>query len=244
MLSWTKLNPTVNLKSTTKKFYNKFLYKVKIFCPGSRMILLDNIDLVKERFKSRMEDVPSLRVYYNYGGSWAINRIEHFRDNAKLNQILYFHSVKETYKNKLSFRVEEPNLTIYSNDEQLLYDICEKTDSLRLEEVYGPENDECISILDKNEIILYKDNGYKFKVYLKDKWFPNAQEKHNLLDHLYNLDDEIKLPKSFIKLLGDNKVILFTGGYLYAKNESTISFLNLIMTDLIAGIYKLTVIKK
>lgn len=233
MLSWTKLNPTVKQIAVKKLFFNSYLFKAKIYCPGSRLIFSKTAESLLDRLEFRLGN----EKIYNYGGSWYRQWDAELRKNFDTDQLTYFFSVKKN--NQIKIRVEEPYVNLYSNTEQQLYNIIEKSNVSRLKEIYLPVNENAKEILQKGEIIVNSDEEYSYKIILRSISFENIKVKHSLLDYLYNLEDQIKIPNHIKKHLS-NSYLYFPGGYFYSKDDSINTLIRLFCPDLISSIFKLT----
>jgi hypothetical protein len=244
MLSWTKLNPTVKIINTKKKFFNSYLYKIVIWCPGGRLILDRKSQDAAVLLENRISYLEVNQKAYNFGGSWfgnmARSRSAELRTGARVNQLQHLIDFKQTYNDQIKIRIEEPIVTVYSNDESFLY-ILANNNTDRLKEVHRPADDKAIEILNRGEIITKAEPVFPYKVQLKEFVFSEVNLKHNILDYLYNLEvnDEVCLTKSLVRYLREQHPY-FNGAYFYAKDEKTLTFINLICPGLISGIFKLT----
>ncbi len=237
MLSWTKLNPTVNQLPVNKLFYNKFFYKIKIYCPASRLLESKTFNDLLTKLSRRFEVDD---ITYNYAGSWYLNRRgKEIKEYSRIEQLEHYFKVKMNYVKELKYRIEEPYLSIYSNDEQLLYNIAEQYYPERCLEIHKPVNDKATEIISKGEIISKTIDSYNYKIIFKSMYFDNISLKHSLADYLYNLKDEIKISNAVKRNLTNNKP-WFNGGYLYSKTIDVTTFMNLICPNLISGIFKMT----
>ena len=233
--SWTRLNPTVKFFPTTKLFYNKFLYKAKVYCPGSRLIYSKSIKDLEHRLTSRL-NMPD--ISYNYGGSWWLtNQRESLKLHANVHQLTYYFTVKHSEKN-IKLRIEEPNIDVYSNDEQQLQNLVAAQFPDRIKEIHRPNN-ATISFLLNGEIIVNHRTEYEYKAYVKRMFFENIQLKHAILDHLYNYNTEVKLPESLIHNLNSNG-LFFPGGYFYLNDIGVATFVGMMCPGFISKIFKLT----
>jgi hypothetical protein len=247
MLYWTKLNPTVKIINTKKKFFNSYLYKIVIWCPGGRLILDRKSQDAALLLKNKISHLEKYHVTYNYGGSWfghmgsmARSKNAELKISASVNQLQHLIDIKQTYNDQIKVRIEEPIVTIYCNDESLLYKLANNNTD-RLREVHRPFDDKAVEVLNRGEIITKTEPVFSYKVQLKEFVFSDPNLKHNILDYLYNLvdDDNVCLTKSLIRQLNENHPY-FSGAYFYTKDEKTLTFINLICPGLISGIFKLT----
>jgi hypothetical protein len=240
ILSWTKLNPTVKQVDTKKKFFNKYLYKAVVNAPGCR-IINDNKaqDFGINSLLEKRIEILQYQKQTTYSRYW-VSRAEYLITHAQVDQLSYWLDIKTNLKDSIKIRIEEPYLTVYSNDPDQLYNIVKENYPERLQEIHAPANSASIDILNRGEIVVKKEPEFQYKIMLKENKLRNLSAKRNLLDYLYNLgDDEVCLTKSLIKHLGSNN-IWFPGGYFYAKDEKIVTFINLIVPECIAGIYKLS----
>lgn len=220
-------------------FFGQYLNKIIVYCPAARTILADNESELISILQRRIDD----RLLYNWGGSWSIAyESEVLKKDSKYEQLLYFHKLKaDCTDRKISFRIEEPNLTIYGNSEEDLYNIMQN--SLfpdRVKEVHKPESAQAKQLLLQGEIITSKHSSYKYnyKIYLRSYRFENIQQKKIISDKLTDIENSVKVPKK-LKTFLESDHLFFTGGYFYCTDDSTITFLKLIMPELITSIFKL-----
>jgi hypothetical protein len=239
MLQWNKINPGVSLVGTKKKFFGECLYKIVIWAPGARILQdhMINESTIQDRIDQRIEIYKQVTTY----SSWRSNRSDSIT-YANAEQLKYLYQTKNQYKDQIRFRVEEPYVTIYSDDETLLYSIAQNSCCVeRLEEVHGPANTTAELALNRGEIVVKTPTEYSYKIILRSIWNIAVSDKQSISDYLYNLGDEVKLTKSVARQLGNSNT-WFPGGYIYAKDQKITTFLNLINPNLISGIYKLTVL--
>lgn len=237
MLSWTKLNPTVRIVSVKKMFHGQYLNKIVVYCPAARTILVNNEYELTSVLHRRISD----RLLYNWGGSWSNSyQSEILQKHSNLDQLKYYHSLYKNRKDKkIQFRIEEPNITIYGNNEQYLYDIVK--DSLctdRILEVHKPISAEAENLLLQGEIISSTCSAYNFKIYLKYYRFENVKQKQELANKLSDLEDCIQVPNKIKNFLQSDN-LFFSGGYFYCKDEETITFIRLAIPELVSSIFKL-----
>lgn len=241
MLSLTTLNPTCKIKYTTKRYYNQYLYKAVIYLPAGRIIQTKgNLSFDSILYIRRKHNLSLPSAFRINSDAWSL-RTKSLPD-AKTEQLTYWHNVVNSHSDKIKYRIEEPWMQIYTNDQHLLYDLV-KHDAENVTEIYIPENQQAIAALESNQIIVKKHNGYDYKIYLKEGYTLDKETRHNIGQYLANLGDEVKLTKSMVNNF-NNRRIWFTGGYFYAKNDSVTTFLNLISPGIISGIFKLTCLEQ
>lgn len=157
---------------------------------------------------------------------------------ASVEQLEYFKNIIQQYDGQIKVRIEEPSLTLYADNEDVLLDIaCVEADSLT--EVHRPINLAAADALNRGECLLKKPTEYTHKVVFKESAVLSAESKASVYDYLINLGDIIKMTRSCERNLTERR-FWFTSSYFYTKDESILTFLNLIAPGAIAGIYKLT----
>ena len=248
ILSWTNLNPNIEYCNTTKKFFGKFLYKVVVYLPGGNLIrntkFADMQFLLDERLSWHGR-------YYNYGGSWTgysrnglppyIAKRRKSLESARTEQLEYWRDVVKENNVNFKFRVEEPDIAIYANDEAELYHLIEndpRPNAVR--QVFKPKNDNALEALDRGEIILKKETDYKYRVCFREGKFETY-----VIEAIYQLltsqGDDIKMTKSCRKNLEDKRY-WFTSTYFYTKSPDIVTMINLVSPDIVSGIFKVVTI--
>ena len=87
MSLWTKLNPIVKRVKVKKLFFNRYLYKIKFYCPGARAIYSNNFEELRNLIYSRLSNETHwYALYENYQLS----------QNVRLNQLQFFQILIKT----------------------------------------------------------------------------------------------------------------------------------------------------
>lgn len=242
MLSWTALNPTCKVKSTTKKYFNKYLFKAVLYLPGGRIIRKDDSSRlsINQLVELRKRVYESNKMGYFSPGWWSRSSTRHIAD-IKVLQLEYWHNVIRENNQNIKYRIEEPWMQLYCNDEQMLYDVV-KGDPTSCIEFFKPESEETKQALEANELILRTPIDYNFRVYLKEGYKMNSNIRHSITQYLEGLGDDVKVTRSLWKSLETR--LYFAGGYFYVKDVNVTTFLNLIAPGIIAGIFKLRFVPK
>lgn len=234
LLDWTNLNPYIRIRDTKKKLYNRFFYSVRYLCPGGRLILQPTD---WDTIQAGIEHRKVLAKTYNYGGSWRYTTREH-NDNIDIPQLLAFQAVHLEHGDDIRMRVEEPHVTFYSENEDLIFNIG-KTQlanwSSQLEIVTKPADDAARAVLESGSIIIKKPNSYTHKVVLRDGKFPN---KNMLGTYLANLGEHVKVSKTVTKML-EGKGAFIWGVWFYTSDPSLVTTLSLIEPGIVLNIHPL-----
>jgi len=232
MLSWTKLNPTVKLVNTKKKFFNEFLYKIVIDAPGCKSVIL--ADDAAANLEQR---INHLKRTLNQYSIYAYETLKKLKSSNPV-QIQCYIDAKKTLGDVIKVRVEEPRLTIYSNDCNELYNIAKKYPTTILE-VHGPKNTNAVTALDAGNIISGISKEFSYKLMIKETWHMEPEIRNRIKNYLYNLESEIKITKGFNRFLNSPRAY-YIKGYVYAKSDGVATFLNLICPGFVYKIYHLT----
>ena len=226
---WTNSTPQAKIVATKKKFFNRYLYKIVACVPSCRLILDKGDRSIGEMLELRRADRRMFNSYFQL-------RIAHRSEPAIVEQLEYYRSIYKEYKDSIKFRVEEPSLTMYSDDLSILETIA-WGDKEHITEIHSP-TDNTIDLLNRGEIILKKPTEYNYKVVFKESHNWEQQTRENVYTFLTSLEDEVKITQSLENNLKYKK-IWFNSSYFYCKSEQTITMLSLMANQAIAGIYKI-----
>ena len=181
---------------------------------------------------------------YHYGrGSYSSYTLAARRNNmligANVSQLEYFKKIILEHEGQIKIRIEEPTLTIYSDNESLLLNIADP-EKAAVTEFHRPSGTAAVAALNRGECIVKTATDYTHKVVFKELAI-GAESKANIYNYLTGLGDIVKMTKGCERNLRENR-FWFTSSYFYTKDESILTFLNLIAPGVVAGIYKLTVL--
>jgi hypothetical protein len=231
MLLWNKLNPGIKIIDTKKKFFNQYLYKAVLHTPFCRLILSNQVNLTNE-YQRRLD----MSRHYNHGGSWKKNNIS---NRANISELSYYQNLRLKNTDVFKFRIEEPYLSIYANDENYLHDIVSKAGSTVIE-IHKPASESAKAILNQGEIVIKKLTEYEYKVVLRENGSISYEAREQVYNYLIGLNDTVKMTKGCKRNLTERQY-WFTSTYFYTKDPTILTFLNLISPDIVSGIFKLTV---
>lgn len=235
---WIQCNPKTTVEHTTKKYFGQFLYKLVVYCPAGRLI--DG--------KSNMSDELAHRRLIsknvNYGGWWG-NRLNKDLDNADVDFLNVMREIRLDRGLGLKLRVEEPMIQIYAKSDADLQNLVNAHFSNNqrqyVRSIFGPKDAEAEHVLNSGAIIRREENGYRYKVILKDGRYSPAI-KHSLLNYLDNQGPEqVQLSKTAREML--NKTTSFVWNlYFYSNDVNVITFLNLISPGIVSNYHELVVL--
>jgi hypothetical protein len=232
---WIRCNPKVTVDHTFKKFYGKFLYKIVVYCPAGRLI--DNKGPMGEELEHR----KNVYKHISQTGWWG-QRQNRDLDRADVALLETLRSIRKS-STGIKLRVEEPRIQIYaSTEDELVNLVLEHLQPFvrNIESVSGPANEEATEILNSGAIIRKTDNGYAYKVILRDGRY-GAEIKETILQYLDNLQIEVAgVPKSCREMFTKTSAYIWNC-YFYTNDPSVTTFLNLIQPGLVSNIHKLVV---
>jgi hypothetical protein len=236
----TNLNPTAKIVDTKKKFFNRYLYKIVFHVPACRLVAMKSDCDISEQLEVRQKMLNTYQYGHGYNSSYAMAVHRDRRlIGANVSQLEYFKKIVVEHEDRIKIRIEEPFLTIYADDESLLLNIADP-EKAAVTEFHRPSGTAAVAALNRGECIVKTATEYTHKVVFKELAI-GAESKASIYNYLTGLGDIVKMTKGCERNLRENR-FWFTTSYFYTKDESILTFLNLIAPGVVAGIYKLTVL--
>lgn len=236
ILFWIQSNPKILIDHTTKKYFNKYLYKLVVYAPAGRLI--DSKDEIAPALQHRKDVSKSI----NYGGYWG-NRHNKDLDQANVEFLTVLRDIRRDDKLNVKLRVEEPRVQIYAetNEELVALFNSHLKPFADLVEVYaGPASNKIADVLNTGAIIRKTDIGFSHKVILRDGRY-TPELKRTLLTYLENLGpNTIKLPKSCCQMLSKSNGFIWNL-YFYTNDPSILTFVTLMHPGIVSNIHELVV---
>jgi len=235
ILFWTRCSPKITVEHTTKKYYNRYLYKIVVYCPAGRLI--DNKGPMSKELDHRKE------VYKHViqSGWWGARQNRDI-GQADVQLLDTMRLIRKTIP-AVKLRVEEPRIQIYAQTEDELVNLV--LDHLQpfvknIETIAGPANEECAKVLDSGAIIRKTDNGYSHKVILRDGRYA-VDIKEAMLTYLDNLQiATVGVPASCREMFTKTTSYVWNC-YFFTNDPSVTTFLNLIQPGIVSNIHELVV---
>lgn len=249
LLSWTSSNPTCKLKLTSKQYYQRFLYRIKIYAPFGRVLrhtyrdspseplwnqIAADVDARKERVRAQ--------ILQHFSSYWSERLIRH-SDDCFEDQLEYLYRVFQVSKHKIKLRIEEPYVEIYAEDEQTVLDIVSKMPKrdTRVMEIHWPGHR--LEALQRGEIFMPKIVDYEYQVNFRTVLLSTAK-RSQIHDYLASLGDVVKMTPGLVDSLtrprwAHNDHMWIYQSYFYTNDPSICTFLNLIDPHLIGKILKI-----
>jgi hypothetical protein len=161
-------------------------------------------------------------------------------ENADVFLLENLRRIKTKYANIVKVRVEEPNVQIYSENEEMLKEIVKEFNTVDLDfisKITGPESG-TENILLNNSIIVKTDPGFKYKLTLRTGQF-DINTKHQLLNYIDNLDNQVYCNAAGRNALASNHKSVYTAPFLLVNDLSLAVFINLISPGVVTNIHEL-----
>ena len=219
-------------KSTSRKFYNKWMYKVGLKIEGCAILRGRSIHTVKAVFGQDMDD----KVFYpQWRTKSFVNR----------NSIIRFSEFMEKFPtDNYALRIENDRLDVYTNDQDL-YNTLSSTCEENIIQRFQPDIDN-LHLLNRAQhtIIVNKlpKNRYNYRVYL----LPHRmirEDKNKYLDWIKKQDPRITctsaLEKWFI-----NTDWNWDRRYVLVEDEATVLMMKLRNAEVVGTVYKFVISDK
>jgi hypothetical protein len=173
---WKNKNNSIRFEETTKQFFGKYLYRLKMSVPGGR-IVYENRDYA--------EAVESRRHFrqFNPGGYWGKGTMN--IDSIDVGLLYAIRKLKDNNPN-IKMRVEEPEIQFYAESEAELKAISNQIGAkynAALVAMSGPASDATVELLKTGVIIRKNEFGYKYKIVLRDGRC-EVETKQQILNYL------------------------------------------------------------
>lgn len=234
-LYWTSLNLRDKIEPTQKLFFNKYSHRVQYYCPGGSYLR----DFSK-RFWGRPDAYLEHRIEtqknYRAVGSWYPSHRFNWTQDVQLEQIESARAIS-----KIKHRIEEPNLAFYSTDEdtiKLVVDTIKHTDRILHLNIPNPLT---LDKLNNNTVYMKRGTGYRYKVFIRDRWLRTDNIATSFITYLDHLDDQVKISKTVRQTLEKNK--LFSSVWFYSNDLTFLPMLELIYPNCVLKVQTIEIIK-
>ena len=224
------LKPDIEFKQTKKQFFGRYLWRLEVHAECS--------DLVNPVYKDMMAEVAKRKLraqMRNYGGSWRYDRIDRY-DTVDYVLLQTIRNMRETYKDTVKIRCEDPWVQFYAETEDELKVIAQ---CLSKEEcilaITGPAAG-TEDLLASDKIIGSKKIEHRYKIMLRDGNY-NRDAKLQILDLLEAQGTEVKIPASLRHGLTRDYTGMW-GTFFYANEASVTTMLNLIHPGIVGKIHE------
>ena len=237
---WTNLTPIVKIVDTKKKFYNQYFYKVLVYAPGCKLITEQLDRGVDDSFRDRIQRMEQRSR--NWGGSWFNDgAFQEMKLHTRIDQLVYYRNLKEQHKNLIKYRTEKDSISIYCDDEDLLYGIAANDPYKRIKEIHRPRDEEEKAILARGESIVVNIE-HSHKVLIRPWLHISHQTADQLYNYLSSMGDQVVLTrglKDFFNSKNQHNSRMTGNLYFYTSDPDIVIFLQMICPRFVTGIYKL-----
>ena len=229
------MNQLINLqktKTTKRKFYNKWLYKISLNVQGAGMFRIRTLEEVKSFCLSEKEEH---RTY-----SFAYRAWDTRGDLLELTEFLLTQQDKVWTK-----RIETKIIDFYTNDIDFYTQLSTKFEKSLIHSFEPAAN--TLDLLDSASNIIVKNlphDRYNFRVYLlPHKLKGDKEAKQKFIDWIKNQGDKITCTAA-VETWFINTEWNWDRRYVLVEDESTLLMLKLRNSDVVGRIYNFVVSDK
>lgn len=225
ILSWTKLNPKITVETVTKRFFNQYCYKLDLEIHGAAFLRYPEVPI-----NEQVEHRRQVNKRINFAGSWRNFRTQS-PDKEDIKVLDYLMTNYIVHPGMFKFRIEEPTLSVYSDDEKELYDFANNLykhvkNNRHIKRIHRPKTEEHLKLLDQGYTVKQNKFGYKYKIMLREGRY-NYAVKQQLHNYLKNLGSDVLLPRHLEEAL-EKPYDSFWGSYFYSKDTDILTMIALI----------------
>jgi hypothetical protein len=180
----------------------------------------------------------------NHGGWWG-RRTNPDLEHADVEFLDMLREVRHDRSMGIKLRVEEPMIQIYADSDATLQTFVSthfaSNQKNYVRSISGPIDSEAEAVLNSGAIIRKENNGYQYKIILKDGRY-TSEIKQNLLAYLENQGlEQVQLSSSARVMLSKSTGYVWNL-YFYSNDISMITFLNLISPGIVSNYHELVVL--
>lgn len=230
---WHKINSSLKIFPTQKKYYDRFVHKL-VYRSVYRAGVVTSI---------RHEDEIMPRLLALTGRDSFAGKGDPYQVSAASEKLISLFRVYQTRGENLRIRIESSSVSLFANDLEYLHKIATNDLSCyqnHLEFLTTVLDDQQQQYLDNNLIIVKEATDYTHRVSVRDGFYPNSQERQALADYLETLGSEVRCTKRFINSIrSSNKYIQI--GYFYVRDPRIIDMIRLIIPNLVRRVDQVVV---
>ena len=233
ILSWTKLNPKILEEPVTKRFFNKYCYKLDLEIHGTAFLRYPDVSITDQ-----IENRRNVNRRINFAGSWRnyMSQMPDSEDIKALEHLLYNYFIDPC---DLKFRIEEPTLSVYAESEDDLYDLAQNLyksikNNKHIKRIYRPKTQEHLDLLQQGYTVKQNKFGYTYKIMLREGRYSHVV-KQQLHNYLKNLGNDVLLPKHLEEAL-EKPYDSFWGSYFYTNDLGILTMLSLINPSFVRSV--------
>jgi len=212
-------------KTTQRKFYNKWLYKVGLFLPGAFIFRYNSFDAIINQ-----HDECSIKFYYR-------------RQYADKDTIIKLAKFLQDQNAVWTKRIESDYIDFYTNDENFYETLSAKFER-NVRHKFEPDLNS-LDILDKKYTIAAKKlpfNRYNYRVYL-DPVKCSFDERQSFINWIEQQGDKIKMTDA-VKHWFNNAVVNWDRRYILVEDENLLLMAKLKCNQALGKVYTFEVADK
>lgn len=216
-------------KTTNKKFYGKWLYKVTILIPGARVVSYKDYDDLKNfLLGSTPNEYPHYSVMYK---AW----------NNRFQLLNLLESINSVPADQYAKRIESNFLDLYTND-VTIFEHFKSRFSHNIRHIFIPSDrllsNQCSDVVVANQLA---HNRYRYKVYLKPHKLKGDREgKLSFLTWLDTQSDRVRISQS-VRTWFLNTDWNWDRRYMFVEDEQTLMMLKLRSSEAVGKILEYVV---
>ena len=219
------MNPKISTGRVNKRFYKQYCYKLEIHVLGASFLRYPETP-IDQQFEQR----KIIRKSINFAGSWKLNYL-HLPRTADIELLEKINLIRGKYEQTLKFRIEEPTLHVYSDDESELHKFAAElvtpgTANEFLTKIFRPATDKHLELLQQGYTVKNRSSDYPFKVLVREGRY-SVERKQHILNYLNNLGDLVYMPKHFSEALAKRYDSVWNC-YFYVKDKSILTMLAIV----------------
>ena len=181
---WTKLR--VKVVRTQKKFFGKYLYKIKILAPGGRLTDKSLYPDLKQGLARRQSHIKTISEVNSRWSQRLLMQI----NQADISQLEYLQTVKENNP-QLCFRIEEPHVSVYAENEEDLVKLAQGLPDIhKVVQINRPFNQESVEALNRGEVLTRKPQKFDYKIVFKEHRIQDRSRLTQIYNYLDSLGGE------------------------------------------------------
>lgn len=222
--------PDLEFKQTKKQFFGRYLWRLEIHAECS--------DLINPCYKDMMAEVAKRKIRAqarNYGGSWRYSNVDRY-DQVDYVLLQTIRNIRDTYKDTIKVRCEDPWVQFYAKTEDELKVIAQRLSKEQsILAITGPAAG-TEELLAGDKIIGSRKIQHRYKIMLRDGNY-NLETKTQILELLKAQGEAVKIPASLQHGLTRGYTGMWNT-FFYANEESVTTMLNLIHPGIVGKIHE------
>lgn len=217
----------LKVKPTTRKFYDKWMYKVTL--------VLSGVSVLRQ---IKLEDLDTQLQHLEYKNPYSL--IKKAIDNRD-NLVAFANCMLGFQENEWAKRIESSSIDIYTNN-TVLYNKLKTEFAGLVDHCFEPENPELLQSTSSVIVKKLPHGKYKYKVFLLPHKMKDVNDKHMYIEWLESRSDKILLSEAvkkwFIATMWN-----WDRRYILVEDEPTLLMLKLRAADVVGRIHDYVIVE-